>query len=184
MQGAPASHAGAAAQVAGAPIAAAGYRHWVAVERALGAGGSPDHQALGFLITSEWIVHEAAARHITVSDAEVRRRFEELVHRSFPKPGELQKYLARAHETEADLLVRIRIELLTQRILAQVAAGKSGSERAAALRRFQAAFKQRWKQLTSCSPGYVMEDCREYKGGPEKLAARPHAPAASAASSP
>ncbi|HEV3094106.1 MAG TPA: hypothetical protein VGY30_06300, partial [Solirubrobacteraceae bacterium] len=47
------SSAGAVALVSGIPIPTASYQHWLAVETALGAAGSPSHQALGFLITSE-----------------------------------------------------------------------------------------------------------------------------------
>ncbi len=178
-----ASSATAGAVVAGTPIPKTGYEHWVSVEKALGAHRSPSHQALGFLITSEWVLREAAARHITVTEAEVKRRFAELVHKTFPKPGELQKYLAKSGETEADLLARIKVELLSGEIAAQVTAGKRGARRAAALRRFEKQFQKHWKALTNCKAGYVMEDCKQYKGKPEDLAAPTPAPAATNAAS-
>jgi phosphatidylethanolamine-binding protein (PEBP) family uncharacterized protein len=171
----------ASAVVAGTPISTAGYKHWLSVEQALGAQHSSSHQALGFLITSEWVLREAAARHITVTEAEVKQRFAQLVHKSFPDPGELQKYLAKSGETEADLLARIKVELLAAAIAARVSAGKTGAQRAAALRRFEKRFQKHWKALTSCDPGYVMEDCKQYTGKPEHLAAP--APAATNAAS-
>jgi hypothetical protein len=161
----------AVAIIAGVPIAKAGYEHWLAVERKLGAAGNPSHQALGFLITSEWVIGEAAARKIAVSEAEVKRRFAQLVHQSFPKPGSMEAYLARSGETEADLLARIKVELLASHIAAHVTAGKSASQRSALLTGFEHNFQTHWKALTSCSPGYVMEDCKQYKGGPENLTA-------------
>jgi phosphatidylethanolamine-binding protein (PEBP) family uncharacterized protein len=161
----------AVATVAGVPIAKAGYEHWLSVERKLGATGNVSHQALGFLITSEWVIGEASARHVTVSEAEVKRRFAQLVHQSFPKPGSMKAYLARSGETEADLLARIKVELLASHIGAQVTAGRSASQRSGVLAGFEHNFHTHWKRLTSCSPGYVMEDCKQYKGGPENLTA-------------
>ncbi|HEX3391866.1 MAG TPA: hypothetical protein VHS55_04830 [Solirubrobacteraceae bacterium] len=159
----------AVAIVAGVPIAKAGYEHWLAVEQKLGASGNPSHQALGFLITSEWVLGEATGRHIAVSETEVKRRFTQLVHQSFPKAGSMQKYLAKSGETEADLLARIKVELLASHIAAHVTAGKSASQRSVLLAGFERNFQSHWKALTSCNPGYVMEDCKQYKGKPENL---------------
>jgi hypothetical protein len=166
---AAAASTAAVAYVAGAPIPKAGYQHWLSVETKLGASGSPSHQALGFLITSAWVLGEAKARGISVSEAEVKQRYAQLVHQSFPKAGSLQKFLARSGETEADLLVRVKGELLLSRTAAQVAAGKSASQRSTILAAFESGFRTHWKALTSCEPGYVMEDCRQYHGKPEDL---------------
>jgi phosphatidylethanolamine-binding protein (PEBP) family uncharacterized protein len=157
----------AVAFVAGTPIPKASYQHWLSVEQALGAAGSPSHLALGFLITSEWMLGEASARGIGVSEAEVKQRLAELERKSFPKSGSLQKFLAKAHESEADLLARIKVELLASRIAAKISAGKSSAQRTALLTAFQKNFQAHWKGLTSCNKGYVMEDCKQYKGGPE-----------------
>lgn len=165
------SAANAIAIVAGVPIAKTSYEHWLAVERKLGASGNPSHQALGFLITSEWVLGEATGRHIAVSEDEVKRRFTQLVHQSFPKAGSMQKYLAKSGETEADLLARIKVELLASHIASHVTAGKSASQRTALLSGFERNFQTHWKALTSCNPGYVMEDCKQYKGKPEDLTA-------------
>jgi Raf kinase inhibitor-like YbhB/YbcL family protein len=174
------SAANAVAIVAGVPIAKAGYEHWLAVERKLGASGNPSHQALGFLITSEWVLGEARGRHIDLSEAEVKRRFTQLVHQSFPRAGSLQKYLAKSGETEADLLARIKVELLASHIAAHVTAGKSASQRSALLTGFERNFQTHWKALTICNPGYVMEDCKQYKGKPEDLTASSTGSASSA----
>jgi phosphatidylethanolamine-binding protein (PEBP) family uncharacterized protein len=161
----------AVAFVSGTPIAKASYEHWLAVEKAIGGAKSPSHQALGFLITSEWVLGEAAARHIAVSEAEVKKRWAELEHKSFPKAGALEKYLAKSGETEADLLARIKVELLAAKIAAKITSGKSSSQRAALLTGFETNFHTHWKGLTVCHAGYVMEDCKQYKGKPEDLTA-------------
>jgi phosphatidylethanolamine-binding protein (PEBP) family uncharacterized protein len=177
------SSADAVAFVSGTPIAKTSYQHWLAVENALGGASSPSHQALGFLITSQWVLGEAAARRITVSDAEVKRRFEKLMRTSFPKAGSLKKYLAKSGETEADLLARIKVELLEQRIAASVTAGKKGAEGKSLLSAFQTAFQRHWKRYTTCKSGYVMEDCSEYKGKPEDLTVRSSGSASSSSPS-
>jgi phosphatidylethanolamine-binding protein (PEBP) family uncharacterized protein len=160
--------ADAVALVSGTPIAKASYQHWLSVEKALGAT-SPSHQALGFLITSEWVLGEAAARHVSVTEAEVKQRYAQLVHQSFSKTGALKQYLAKSGETEADLLARIKVELLASRIAAKVAAGKSTAQRTALLTSFESNFHTHWKSLTVCHAGYMMEDCRQYHGKPENL---------------
>jgi phosphatidylethanolamine-binding protein (PEBP) family uncharacterized protein len=162
--------ADAVAIVSGTPIAKASYAHWLSVEKALGAT-SPSHQALGFLITSEWVLGEAAARNITISETEVKQRFAQLVHQSFPKGGSLQKYLAKSGETEADLLARIKVELLAARIAAKVTAGRSAAQHTALLTGFEKNFHTHWKSLTICHAGYMMEDCKQYTGKPESLTA-------------
>jgi hypothetical protein len=59
----------AVAFVAHTPITKASYRHWFTVERALGASAGAGRRALGFLITAEWVLGEAAAAHISLSGA-------------------------------------------------------------------------------------------------------------------
>jgi len=171
------------ASVAGKPITKSSYAHWLLVERALGADANASHRALGFLVTSRWLLNEAAARGVSVSAAEVKQRLAQLKQQSFPKAGALQKFLGHSHETESDLLARVKVELLESRIAAQVTAGQSGAQRKATLASFQRAFQARWKARTTCADGYVMEDCSEYRGKPENLAATSSA-ATSSASSP
>ncbi len=168
---AAASSSGAVASIAGVPISKASYEHWLAVERAGGTTSNASHRALSFLITSQWVVAEASGRKVSVSDTEVKQRLAQIEKQSFPKAGSFQKFLAKADETEADLLARVKVELLESRIAAKVTAGKSGAQAKSVLASFQRAFQAHWKRYTTCKPGYVMEDCSEYKGQPEDLAA-------------
>jgi hypothetical protein len=163
------SSADAVATVAGVPIAKTSYEHWLTIERKLGATANPSHQALGFLITSEWVLGESAARHMSISEAEVKRRYAQLARQSFPKNGSMQKYLTRSGQSEADLLARIKVELLASRIAAKVTAGKPAGQRSGVLSAFERSFQAHWRKLTSCQPRYVMEDCKQYKGEPEDL---------------
>lgn len=157
------------ATVNGVAITKAAYEHWLAVTAALsgksGHSASTSSQtvkdkALGFLITEQWVLAEAAARGITVSAADVKKRAEAIEHKQFKHSGELQKYLSKAHETTADLQQRVRLELLESAIAQKVTASKhTSAEKQAALNKLQDEFEKRWKARTSCAAGYGMEDC-------------------------
>ena len=115
---------------------------------------------MGFLLTSEWVLGEAAAQRIEVSEAAVHKRLEEVQKKQFEQPGELQRVLAKNHETMADLPLRVKLELLEAALSKKVTAGKhTASEKQTALASFQAKFESRWKAKTSCAAGYAMEDC-------------------------
>jgi len=157
----------AVATINGTPITKSSYEHWLAVERASGSGGESSHRALAFLITSSWVLGEAHARNVSVSEAQVKARLASLEKQSFPKKGQLHKFLSKYHETEADLLVRVRVEMLRERIAKQATSKASSGKTKTALAALQSHFEARWKQVTSCKPGYVMEDCRQYKGSGE-----------------
>ncbi|HEY7891753.1 MAG TPA: hypothetical protein VIC05_06040 [Solirubrobacteraceae bacterium] len=152
----------AVAYVSGTPIAKSSYEHWLTVERAMGGSVNPSHSALGFLITSSWVLGEAAGRHITVSEAEVKRRVSQLEQKAFPKKGDLQKFFATSHQTAGDLLARVRVEMLEGRIAEVI-------KRKTTLSAFEKNFQTHWKALTNCVAEYVMEDCKQYKGAPEQL---------------
>ncbi len=167
------------------PITKAAYQHWTSVTAALShakthssaARGALKNQVLGFLITSQWVLAEAAHLGIHVSEAEVRQRLHQITAKQYPKVSQLKQYLASIGETEADLLMRIKVELLEAKIAQHVTAGKTAStEPHLLLSAFQKSFDARWRAHTSCQPGYVMEDCKQYKG-------KPHPPAASSSSS-
>jgi hypothetical protein len=78
----------------------------------------------------------------------------------------------------------VKIELLESRIAAQVAAGKSGSQRKALIASFEKAFHDHWKRYTTCNAGYLMEDCSTYTGKPEDLTATGSSSSSHSSSSP
>jgi hypothetical protein len=166
-----ASGAGAVATVEATPVTQSTFAHWLAVTAALsGASGhaaSASNAALkdkvmGFLLTSEWVLGEAAALGVDVSEAEVHKHLEEIQKKQFKKPAELQEYLGKNHETMADLLLRVKLELLESAIAKKVTAAKhTATEKKAALASFQDAFEARWKARTSCAKSYAMGDCEQ-----------------------
>jgi foldase protein PrsA len=73
-------------------------------------------EVLNFLISSQWVVNEAAERGINVSDAEVKKQFASLRAAQFPTAAAFKEYLARTGESEADLLMRVKLSLLARKI--------------------------------------------------------------------
>ena len=123
-----------------------------------------------FLITSEWVLGEAAARGISVSEAEVKQRLAQTEKQSFPKAGALEKFLAKSGETEADLLARIKVEMLESRIAAKVTAGKSGSQSKALIASFETALPAPLEELHDLQAGL----CDGRLLGVQGQARRPH----------
>jgi Raf kinase inhibitor-like YbhB/YbcL family protein len=160
------------AKVSTTPITKASFAHWMAVTAALAKShgttmsrSAVKDQVLGFLITSQWVIGEADHLGVGVSEADERARLKQITAKQFPKAAELKQYLASAGESEADLLRRIKIELLEAKISQKVTAGKTATtEIHVLLSGFQKGFETRWRSRTTCSAGYVMEDCSEFKG--------------------
>ncbi len=180
------------ATVGQTPITKACFEHWTSVTAALSHSKAHSkaqratlkNQVLGFLITSQWVFAEAAHLGISVSEAEVRQRLHQITAKQFPKASQLKHYLASIGETEADLLMRIKVELLESKIAQHVTGGKTAStEPHLLLNDFQKSFETRWRARTSCQPGYVMEDCKEYKGARHAPAASSSSPSATTTSS-
>jgi foldase protein PrsA len=81
-------------------------------------------QVLGLLISFEWIQREAEDQGVKVTDAEVKKSFEEQKKQSFPKEADYQKFLKDQGQTNEDVLMRVRLDLLSQKIRDKVTKGK------------------------------------------------------------
>ena len=71
---------------------------------------------MGFLISSEWVLGEANALGVKVSDEEVHKQFETIKSTQFPKTAEFEKFLAKSGQTVSDLLLRVKLNMLSQKI--------------------------------------------------------------------
>jgi foldase protein PrsA len=80
-------------------------------------------QALGQLITLNWLEGEAADRGISVSDDEVEKSFTQQKTQSFPEDADYQAFLKASGQTEDDVLQRVRYDLLSSKIREQVTKG-------------------------------------------------------------
>jgi foldase protein PrsA len=81
-------------------------------------------QMMGLLISFEWIEREAKDQGVKVTDAEVKKSFEEQKKQSFPKDADYQKFLKDSGQTEADVLMRVRLDTLSNKIRDKVTKGK------------------------------------------------------------
>jgi hypothetical protein len=116
-------------------------------------------QVMGFLISAEWVTGEAAALHIDLSPATVRRRFDQLSRQQFSKPARFRAFLRSTGQTLGDLLFRVRLSMLTTRIQTQVAGHGSARAKQRRLERFLGQFKSKWEAQTYCESLYATPNC-------------------------
>jgi foldase protein PrsA len=81
-------------------------------------------QVLGLLFAFEWFDREAEERGVKVSDAEVKKSFEQQKKQSFPKEADYQKFLKESGYTEEDLFQQVRFDLVRKKLVEQVTKGK------------------------------------------------------------
>ncbi len=101
-------------------------------------------QVLGFLISANWVIGEASDQGIKVSDAEVEKKFKELKQQQFPKAADFQKFLTSTGQSVPDLLLRVKLNLLSQKIQQKVA--KKGTPTTAQIEKYYKENKQRFGQ--------------------------------------
>ena len=81
-------------------------------------------QVLQFLIQAKWIEGEAKDMGIKVSDKEVRTSFETQKKQSFPNESQYQQFLKSSGMSEPDILLRVKLDLLSKKIRDKVTKGK------------------------------------------------------------
>jgi foldase protein PrsA len=87
-------------------------------------------QVLGFLISANWVLGEAEAQGVKVTDKEVQKQFNQIKSQQFPKETDFKKFLASSGQTVSDLLLRVKLDMLSQKIQQKVSkdAGKKPSQ--------------------------------------------------------
>jgi foldase protein PrsA len=85
---------------------------------------SLQQEVLGFLISSEWVIGEGNSLGVKVSDKEVEKQFATIKSQQFPKPAEFEKFLATSGQTVSDLLLRVKLNLLSSKIQQHVVKAK------------------------------------------------------------
>jgi parvulin-like peptidyl-prolyl isomerase len=81
-------------------------------------------EVLGFLISSSWVLGEAESMGVKVSDAEVKKEFQKIKGQQFPQAAEFKKFLQSSGQTVSDLLLRVKLNLLSSKIQKKVAKEK------------------------------------------------------------
>jgi hypothetical protein len=161
--------------VGGQAITGASYSHWLAIakeeERSPAKGRHATSatelrtEVLDFLISSDWVLGEAKELDVTLSAATVKREFDHVRNEQFPKRKEFKAFLRHSGQTVADLLFRVELNLLSERIQKQVEAGHhSAASKRRALSQFVKSFKVKWQAQTYCAAEYDVEDCGHVQG--------------------
>lgn len=120
---------------------------------------------LDILITAYWLQGEAAEQGAKVSSPEI----EQVRRRIFPTEALYRRYLALTGETAADERLIIKKDLLNTKLLRQAEARseprpKTPHRHEQMLIEAASAFTKKWQARTSCSTGYVVAECKQYKG--------------------
>jgi hypothetical protein len=154
--------------VQGTPISRVALAHWTQIKRlelksfrrpsSTPSSAELQHRALVFLITADWLQGEARARGVEVSSSEVDTTYHELL--SGPAGPSFARGLRSRGISPADELLLLRLQQLSNKLEAKIAAGHDGAVAAQQAAAFAAAYRQRWKLRTSCRPGYIVAECR------------------------
>jgi foldase protein PrsA len=86
---------------------------------------SLQQEVLGFLISSEWVLGEAKSLGVKATDAEVKKQFEKIKTQQFPKAAEFEKFLKSSSQSVSDLLLRVKLNLLSSKIQQKIVKQKS-----------------------------------------------------------
>jgi hypothetical protein len=149
-------------------ITGATYSHWLAIAKRTGSptrGHVPTatelrDEVLPFLISSDWVKGEATDLGVSVSLATVKKNFDRIRSAQFHKRREFRAFLRKSGQTIADLLFRVEVNLLSERIQKRVVAGHHGAaSQLRALSQFVKAFKAKWEPQTYCAVEYDVRDC-------------------------
>jgi hypothetical protein len=126
-------------------------------------------QAIAFLVHALYVPGLASDFGITVSDQEVRQFYKKSTAERFPSEAANESYLKDRRASLSDELLVAKLDLISQKTLTKVKAPGSGG--LPALSRSEA----RWKAMTDCKAGYVVEYCKQFTGEAPHTAANPPA---------
>src|SRR3954453_864148 len=88
-------------------------------------------QVLQLLISFKWIQGEADSMGVKVTDADVKKSFDQQKKQSFPKAADYQKFLKTSGQSESDIKQPVKLDLLSNKIRDKVIKGKDNVSDAA-----------------------------------------------------
>jgi hypothetical protein len=127
-------------------------------------------EALELLLNARQEIEGAKELGIVVRPDEIDAVFQSERASAYRTDQELHKYLASHGLTLPDLLLETHLNMIGQKI-----SERSGGSSKRALEQL-AAISRRWTERTTCSAGYVVEHCKEFKRGAPTF---PYSPPAS-----
>ena len=121
---------GAVAEVDGTEIERTTFDRWATMVAARSGktAGKPSRdvrdQVLQLLISFQWLEGEAEEQNIKVSDADVKKSFDQQKKQSFPKDADYKKFLKDSGQSEEDIMLQVKADLLASKIRDKVVKGK------------------------------------------------------------
>jgi parvulin-like peptidyl-prolyl isomerase len=118
--------AGSVANVGDAHITKKDFDHWrnATVKQQETSGekstDDPSDQTMQFLISAEWLTQESERQGIGATADEIRDKFEKQKRQSFPREAGYRRFLAQSGQTEDDLLYRVKLSVLTEKLQQKV----------------------------------------------------------------
>ena len=107
-------------------------------------------QVLDFLIRARWYELRATADGIVITDAQVKKRFEDNKRSRFKTDRQFRQFLRLTGQSVTDVMFRVRANITYEALL------RKEHLNATAL---SAEAKRLYKSSTTCAPFYVMADC-------------------------
>jgi foldase protein PrsA len=77
-------------------------------------------EVMQFLIQAEWVQQEASDQGIKVTDKEIKKSFEDQKKQAFPTDKQYKDFLKSSGMTEDDILFRVRLDQLQQKLTQKV----------------------------------------------------------------
>jgi hypothetical protein len=114
-------------------------------------------QATSFLVSTQRTIGLGRDLGVTASEAQVQRLFQQAKAREYPTGADLHRYLATKRWTLADVLLQTKLEVLGDAIIKKIHTPQGRAKLSEA--------ERLWTEKTDCKPGYVVEYCKQYKGG-------------------
>jgi hypothetical protein len=119
---------------------------------------------LNFLISGYWLRGEAAERHASVTEAEVRKKFEEEKRANYPSAASFRRLEEASRQTVSDLMFAVETQMLSGKLLEKFTKAHSHEKsEQATIAAFNKSIRGKWTARTSCQLGYVIRDCKQYK---------------------
>jgi len=87
-------------------------------------------EVLQFLITAQWIIGEAGSQGIELTDQQVQAEYAKQKKQNYPKDADFRKFLKISGMTIDDLLMRVKVDTLSDRLRGKVTKGAATPTRA------------------------------------------------------
>lgn len=155
----PALSAGVVARVGDVDITERTAQHWIEAARRQKPGcGSKRRcrqRAMQFLVSAQWLLQEAERLSVRVSDADVRREYRKQKREAFPSEADYREFLETSGRTEADLLLQVKLSLLTNELQKKTEGPGAKKRKQQRLETYVYRFRRAYKRKTICRRAYA-----------------------------